>query len=364
MKKKFAFLAFFISLFLIVLSFDRDNDKVSLDSLNLASNKSIFLESYNEECRERLYRNLDDICLDKILYKIISDKPEKSISLLEGLITDEKFSYRCHALAHKVGKYLSNYISLENIALFDYNNCNYGFQHGALDSIITSQKPEITYLQRVCSEKAPNDYLKGNCNHALGHIIVSFFESDPFKAVKFCGDDNSGICLSGLMMSYIQGYGNPNYYSKYFVDNNLLYVNIEKLCMLKSGFLANKCLETAPAFIYRFYPNEFEMVDILCNKLEDSNKKSCYRGIASSYLLVFDKKKDDLINDITNICRSLKEHKDQCFIGLSLTFSVLANDNKAEINDICKLFKDDELMFCQVGVAMKNNVKVDNKYLI
>lgn len=364
MKKYISIFLLIVTIFLAFI-FSNSNKEITLHDLEKAFKNKYINNSKNELCREKLKYNINDSCFDKLLKeKEFIINPVESISFLNYLIEDPEILYRCHFLAHKVGGNIAKYITLDSILALNYNNCNYGFQHGVLDILIKSEKPKIDEIIELCNSKPPNSYLLGNCQHALGHIIVSFFTDLPNEAVKFCSNDLSGVCLSGVMMSFLQNYGNPLNYENYFNNKSTIINNIYNLCKMNSNVYSIKCIETLPAFAIKYHPENLSFLIKICNGLEGKYKKACYRGVATSHFLVLDDKLDIIVNNINKVCNLVDADRDQCLIGLSLVLSVVNNRDTFDLNNLyCKkYFSKNDYELCNIGYLLFNNEEIPSRY--
>jgi hypothetical protein len=363
MKKYIFFSLLSVSLFL-TFKFSTSDKVITLYDLNKAFNNN-YINNKGEVCREKLKENISDLCFDELLKeRDLVINPEKSISLLNYILDDPEILYRCHFLAHKVGGNIAKYITLDSILSLNYNNCNYGFQHGVLDILVKSEKPKIDEIIDLCNSKPPNSYLIGNCQHALGHIIVSFFTDLPNEAVKFCSNDLSGVCLSGVMMSFLQNYGNPFNYDNYFNNKNTVIETIYNLCKNNSNIYSIKCIETLPAFAIKYHPENLSFLIKICNGLDGKFKKACYRGVATSHFLVLDDEIDALVNNIYKVCNLDDADRDQCLIGLSLVLAVVNNRDTVNLDNLyCKkYFSKNDYELCNIGLLLFNNKEIPSSY--
>ena len=364
MKKKVSFTALLLSIILSITLLILQINKGGFDYETL--NKSLAVEFVTnnviEECRVKLNQDINDNCFDNIINGYEKSKPGLILPTITYLAKDNKLSLKCHELTHRAGVIISNSVKVKDILLLDFNYCNYGLQHGALDVIAEKEKLDSAYIQLLCNSLPKNINLMNNCNHTLGHIIVEYTENDPNSALKLCGKDKTGACIHGVMMSFLQGYGDPKKYEKYFYNKNEISSFLMSLCENSPEGERDKCVILFPAFAYKYFPNDPEMINYLCGNLSEYEKRACYRGVASGVAILGGQDPSVEKTNILKKCRKLETYIDQCLIGYALFLLV----NTAPGTDIeaCSDLYGVELKYCNIGLEMRNGGKIDEKYNI
>ena len=364
MKKKVSFTALFVLIILSItlLSLQIKKGGFDYETLNKSLAAEFVTNNIIEECRFKLYLDIDDNCFDKIIKGYEISNPRLILPTITYLANDNKLSLKCHGLSHRAGVIISDSVKVKDILLLDFNYCNYGLQHGALDVIAEKEKLDSAYIQLLCNSLPRDENLMNNCNHALGHIIVEYTESDPISALKLCGKDKTGACIHGAMMSFLEGYGDRKKYEKNFSNKNEITAFLMSLCENSPEGERDKCIILFPAFAYKYFPNDPEMVNYLCRNLSEYEKRSCYRGVASGVALLGTQDPSvDKIN-ILNKCRELDTYLDQCLIGYALY--LLVNTVPGTDIDVCNDLYELELKYCNIGLEMRNGGKIDEKYNI
>jgi hypothetical protein len=364
MKKKVTLVALLFSIILSITLLSKQINKEGIDykTLNKSLAADFLTNNVIEECRVKLYQDIDDKCFDNIIKGYEKSNPKFLLPTITYLAKDNKLSLKCHNLTHRAGVIISDSVKVKDILLLDFNYCNYGLQHGALDVLAEIEKLDTAYIQLLCNSLPKNETLLNNCNHTLGHIIVEYSEANPNSAIKLCKKDKTGACINGVMMSFLQGYGDPQKYEKFFYNKNEISSYLLSLCENSPEGERDKCIILFPAFAYKYFPNDPEMVNYLCSSLPEYEKRSCYRGIASGVAILGTQDQSVEKTNILNKCRELDAYLDQCLIGYALY--LLVNTLPGTEIEVCSGLYELELKFCNIGLAMRNGGKVDEKYNI
>ena len=364
MKKKVIILALLFSVIVSIAFVSLQMFKKGLDYKTL--NKSLSAEFVANklliECRDSLYISLEDICFENIINGYKKSNPELLLPTITYLAKDVKLSLNCHGLTHRAGAIISDSVKVKDILLLDFSYCNYGLQHGVLDVLAKVEKLDSTYIQLLCNSLPKSETLINNCNHTLGHIIVEYVDANPYSALKLCGKDKTGACIHGVMMSFLQGYGDPRKYEKYFYNKNEIASYLMSLCENSPEGEKDKCITLFPAFAYKYFPTDPGMVNYLCSSLSEYEKRSCYRGVASGVAILGNDDSSVVKTNILNNCRELNTYMDQCLIGYALY--LLVNAAPGMDFEVCGDLYELELTYCNIGVEMKKGGKIDEKYSI
>ena len=361
MKRKLSIFTLLI-LILVTLPFlarGVNKDNINYKSLNKSLKNQFVPNKIVEECRDRLYLAINEKCFDNIVVNYEKNDPNLILPLIVYLAEDSKLNLKCHDLTHRAGAIISSSITVKDILLLDFNYCNYGLQHGALDALTKVEKLDSDYIQLLCNSLAKGDYLIGNCNHTLGHIIVEHIEANPNSAVKLCEKDKTGACINGVLMSFLQGYGNPINYEHYFTDKDKISTVLSTLCSKMPTKHIGRCTILFPAYAYKYFPEDLDMVNYLCEPLSEFEKRSCYRGIAQGVSILGIDNSEIEKDTIVKKCRQLDNYSDQCFIGYALY--LLNNHNKPNF-EVCNGLLGLELKYCNVGLEMFKGGVINERY--
>lgn len=364
MKKKISILALVFSIIISIalLSLKISNNGFDYKTLNKSISADFFANKVVIECRDKLYLDLNDNCFEDIIKSYAKNEPKLLLPTIIYLAKDIKLSLNCHLLTHRAGVIISDSIKIKDILLLDFNYCNYGLQHGVLDVLAKVEKLDTSYIQLLCSSLPKNENLMNNCNHTLGHIIVEYTDNEPNSALRLCKKDSTGACIHGVMMSFLQGYGDPQKYEKYFKNKNEIASFLMSLCENSPAEEIDKCVILFPAFAYKYFPNDPDMVNFLCNKLSEYERRSCYRGVASGVAILATNDSSVVKTNILNNCRKLDTYFDQCLIGYALY--LLVNTAPGMSFEVCSDLYGIEYKYCNIGLELKNGGKVDEIYRI
>ena len=364
MKKKISILTIFLSLSLAltIILFSRNESELDYKSLNKTLSIEFSTNAIVEGCKEKMYLDIKTSCLDGLIENYKKNEPNMLLPLITYFAKDSKLSVKCHELTHRAGAIISDSVSIKDILLLDFNYCNYGLQHGVLDVLAKVNKLDSNYIQILCGSLPTGEHLKNNCNHTLGHIIVEYLDPNPKSAVKLCANDTTGACINGVLMSYLQGYGNTVESENLFKNKTNIYSLLMELCSNVPAGQMGKCTILFPAFAYKFFPNDPMMIENLCNLLSEKGRRSCYRGIASAVAIGNIGNTAGIEGEIINKCRELDNYKDQCFIGYAIF--LLVNTYTAPDLEVCDDLYDLELEYCRVGLKIVIGEKVDKRYEI
>jgi len=149
----------------------------------------------------------------------IKNGPEKALNHLAYVMEiDPIVLPGCHYISHGIGEgyYIKNDYDLAKSYRFDVSKyfknvgaCGNGFYHG-ISIGLTRQIKDENALAEVFKDYCLDPERQGgsgeeSCMHGIGHAVMSYFDSDTEKSIKFCHrlyDDRGKAfeCLTGVEM--------------------------------------------------------------------------------------------------------------------------------------------------------------------
>lgn len=329
-------------------------------------------------------------------FKNISAKygSQFAFAKLEELKKLDPSALGCHWIAHGIGMgtYIKNSQNWRQELSSISQTCNYGAQHGIVESYIsTLPEGKITdqNILTICGDKPIND-----CNHVVGHIVLVTYSGDIDQSLEICQMFKDSLqnhyCNQGVFMENITALNliDHKIVSEDYLNWSSRFDQIKQMCKKYSDPPAMACWEESTHAAVQKYQNEFSKVLEWCDeapsvegrdkckihaigiitatnnyqlanisrlcripqKSDPDFESNCYSNIVGSMLSTVPEK----LNDAVDFCASLA-NSDFVSNCISMIYTVSNSElfSRSDIQNICNTKPDQIKNICLNSVNSK-----------